>query len=111
MIYMQARSLLGIENLSIALYDELTDTVRFSLAAVKGRRVDIENEPGWKPRQGGNGKTEKIIHSKQFLLLPTSEKVKETEFSPIPGHKNYEGRIPNSWLGVPMIVSEKVRHY
>ena len=108
LIYQQASEMLGMNSLTIALYDEKIDTVRFALGTVNGKRVRVEKEPGWGPRQGGNGKTERIIHSKQHLLLPTQEKIKEVGFSPIPGHKDYEGTLPNSWLGVPMIVGDKV---
>ncbi len=108
LIYEQASQLLGMENFSIALYDEATDTVRFGLASANGRRIDVEKEPGWEPRQGGNGKTEKIIHSKKYLLLPTREEVKKAGFSRISGHKDSEGGLANSWLGVPLVVGEKV---
>lgn len=111
LIYEQASEKLGMKNLLIALYDENTDTVQPVLASVKGMRVDVEKEPGWEPRKGCNdeyGKTEKIIRRKKYLLLNTREEITKTAFSPIPGHKNYEGRTPNSWLGVPMMFGDKV---
>lgn len=107
-IYEQASNQLGMENLSIAVYDEKTDKVHFALAALEGKRVNIEMEPGWEPREGGRGKTEKVIHSQKYWLIPTLEEVKKAGFSPVPGHKDSEGKIANSWLGVPMIIGERV---
>jgi len=108
LIYEQASKKLGMENLSIALYDETMDTVKFVLAVVQGRRVDFETEQGWEPRTKGNGKTETIIHSKKHLWLQTQKAVKETKFSTIPGHKDSEEKTPNSWGGVPMIAGNRV---
>ena len=107
-IYQQAAQLLDMKNLTIALYDDTTDTVRFVLGTVNGRRVDVTQEPGWGPRQKGHGKTETIIRSKAPLLLNSQAEVKQRGFSPVPGHKDYEGTLPNSWLGVPMIAQGKV---
>jgi PAS domain S-box-containing protein len=111
LIYQQASEKLGMKNLSIALYDENTDTVRFVLASVQNKRVDVEREAGWEPRKGCKEeyrKTEKIIRSRKYLLLSTQAEVEKTEFSTIPGHKNFKDRIPNSWLGVPMMFGDKV---
>ena len=108
LVYEQASKMLGFENLSIALFDKSTSTMKFVLAIVDGRRVNIEQEQGWEPRQGGKGKTEKIIQSKEYLLLPTLEEVRKTGFSPTPGHKDYEGKLASSWLGVPMFIGEEV---
>jgi len=108
LVYEQASKLLGFENLSLALYDGTTDTVRFALAESFGRRVDVEKEPGWEPRQGGRGKTERVIRSKRYLSLATQEEVRKAGFSQVPGQKDRNGSIANSWLGVPMIVGEKV---
>lgn len=108
LVYEQASKMLGFENLSIALFNKATDTVRFVLAIVDGRRVNVDKEPGWEPRKGGDGKTERIIQNKKHLLLPTLEEVRKTGFSPTPGHKDYEGKLASSWLGVPMFIGEEV---
>jgi len=100
LIYQQASERLEMKSLSIALYDEVTDTVRFVLAYADGRQVDVEREEGWETRTGADGKTEEIIHTKKFLYVPTLEEAKKRKF-----HPKY---LPNSWLGVPMMVSKNV---
>ncbi len=100
LIYQQASEKLGMENLSIALYDEKTDTVSFVLAYSDGRRVNVINEQGWETRKGADGKTEEVIHTKKSLYIATLEEAEKKKFLP----KN----VPNSWLGVPMTASNKV---
>lgn len=107
LIYEEASKLLNMENFSIALHDQEKNTVWFVLASVKGERVDV-TKPGWGPREGGIGKTETIIQNKKKLLLQTHEEVKNRGFSPTPGDKDYKGEMASSWLGVPMIVGERV---
>ena len=105
LIYHQASERLLMRNFSIALYDELTDTVRFVLASRYGERINLEKQAGWEPRTGGNGKTERIIKNKQPLLLNTREDVLASEQKR--HHKDWEKTIANSWLGVPMMVGNK----
>ncbi|MCB0304071.1 MAG: GAF domain-containing protein [Calditrichaeota bacterium] len=107
-IYDQASTLLGMKNMSIALYDEAKDTVTFKLASIGGELIDFSKQAGWESRTGGNGKTERIIKSRQPLLLATKEEVKDAGFNPAPNHKDYVGELPNSWLGVPMMAGNKV---
>ena len=104
LIYHQASERLLMRNFSIALYDELTDTVCFVLASRYGKRINLEEQAGWEPRTGGNGKTECIIKNKQPLLLNTREDVLASEKK---RHKDWEKTIANGWLGVPMMVGNK----
>jgi GAF domain-containing protein len=109
LIYGQASEKLKMVNLSIALYDEITDTISWALAVVNGKQVDIGNVKGWETRSAGKGKTGKIIKSKKYLLLPSIKEVKKAKFSSIPNlPPPKDDVIPNCWLGVPMMVGNKV---
>jgi GAF domain-containing protein/anti-sigma regulatory factor (Ser/Thr protein kinase) len=109
LIYKQASKELGMENLSIALYDETTDTIQWALAVVNNNRIDVKNEEGWETRPARKGKTGKIIKSKKYLLLPSIKEVKKAKFSSQPNLPPKKGDIiPNCWLGVPMMVGGKV---
>ena len=104
LIYEQASQLMDTRGMYIALYDEKTDMVSFGLAVVDGRRVKVEKEESWKPRKAGKGATEEVIRTKKPLLLRTR---KETE-DWYAKHKEYIGLVPNAWLGVPMMIEDKV---
>ena len=103
----QAGQLMDTDNMYIALYDEATDTVRFGLAFVNGKRIDVKKEKGWQPRRAGKGKTEYIIRNRKSLFHPTGEEGRKWYAEP--GHEEYIG-APElaSWLGVPMMVGERV---
>ncbi|MCP4344800.1 MAG: GAF domain-containing protein [Desulfobacterales bacterium] len=105
LIYEQASNVLEMKNISIALYDETTDTIRFVLASAEGIRRDVDNELRWEARIG---KTETIIRTKKYLLLSTRREVEQAGFTPTPGQRDYEGKIASSWLGVPMMVGDRV---
>ena len=104
LIYEQASQLMDTRNMYIALYDEETDMVSFGLAMQDGRCVDVESEKGWAPRKAGKGATEEVIRTRKPLLLRTKGAAEDWYVK----HAEYIGLIPNAWLGVPMIVSEKV---
>jgi len=106
LVHEQASQLMDTDNMYIALYDEPTDTVRFGLAFVEGRRVDVEMEQGWQPRRAGKGKTEEIIRTREPLFHATEAEAKE--WYALPGHEEYIGAYLASWLGVPMMVGERV---
>ncbi|MBC8492772.1 MAG: GAF domain-containing protein, partial [Chloroflexi bacterium] len=106
LIYEQASQLMDTDNMYIALYDEAIDTVRFGLAFVNGRRVDVETEEGWQPRRAGKGRTEEIIRTKKPLFHAT--KAEAEEWYSQPEHQEYIGEPFASWLGVPMMVGERV---
>ncbi|MCX6032278.1 MAG: GAF domain-containing protein [Chloroflexi bacterium] len=106
LIHRQASKLMDTDNMYIALYDEATDTVRFPLAFVDGNRIDVTTTEGWQPRKAGKGRTEEIIRSKQPLFSAT--KAESEAWYGLPGHEEYVGRPFASWLGVPMMVGDKV---
>jgi len=106
LIHSQASRLMDTNNMYIALYDEPTDTVRFGLAFDNDRRVDITTEKGWQPRRAGKGKTEEIIRTKKPLFHAT--KTEGKAWYTQPDHTEYVGAALPSWLGVPMMVGEKV---
>jgi len=102
----QASKLMDTDNMYIALYDETTDTVRFPLAFVDGKRIDVEREESWQPRRAGKGRTEHIIRTRQPLFHVTGEE--GAKWYAQPGHEEYVGAVWGSWLGVPMMVGERV---
>jgi K+-sensing histidine kinase KdpD len=107
LIYEQASRLMDANNMYIALYDELTDTVRFGLGFVDGKPIDVKTEKGWEPRKAGKGRTEEIIRTKKPIF--TATKAESEAWYAQPEHKEYiGGGIWASWLGVPMMVGEKV---
>ncbi|MCX6032279.1 MAG: GAF domain-containing protein [Chloroflexi bacterium] len=107
LIHKQASQLMDTNNMYIALYDEATDTVRFGLAFVDGKPIDVRTTEGWQPRTGGKGRTEEIIRTKQPIF--TATKAESETWYASPEHEEYTGGpIWASWLGVPMMVGEKV---
>ena len=106
LIYNQASRLMDTDNMYIALYDEATDTVRFGLAFVDGRRIDVEKEEGWQPRKAGKGRTEEIVRTKKPIF--TATKAEAEAWYTQPEHEEYVGTALASWLGVPMMAGEKV---
>lgn len=106
LIHDQASALMDTENMYIALYDDQTDMVRFGLAYVGGEQVDVENEEGWQPRRSGKGRTEEIIRTGKPLFHITKEEARQ--WYDEPGREEYIGDPLASWLGVPMMVGEKV---
>lgn len=100
LIHEQSKKLMDTDNMYIALYDEVTDTVRFPLAFVDSELVHVRT------RKAGKGRTEEIIRAKKPLFHPTAEQGRK--WYEQPGHKEYIGRKKlGSWLGVPMMVGAK----
>jgi signal transduction histidine kinase len=96
-IYEQASRLMDTANFYIALCEE-EDIISFPFAVEGGQRVE------WPARRAGKGVTEYIIRRKQPLLLERDvgkwlEQQKDVESL---------GRLARSWLGVPLILGEKV---
>ncbi len=109
LIYKNASELMDTDNMYIALYNESTDTVRFGLAYKEGRKINTkegEEKEGYRPRSGGQGKTEYIIKTKQPIFHPTL--VESEVWYEKPGNLAYDRSILPSWVGVPMITGEKV---
>ena len=106
LIYDQASQVMDTDNMYIALYDEVTDTVSFALAFLDGWPVDVATAKGWQPRSGGQGRTEWIIHHRKPLASYTEAESKAWYADP--EHQEYIGQPFASWVGVPMIASDKV---
>jgi GAF domain-containing protein len=103
LIYGQARRLIDTQDMYIALYDEETRMIRFGLVLTEGRREEIESRKADMERWG---RTEEVIFTKQPLLHRTLQEAQDWYASP--GHQEFIGRVSISWLGVPMLVGEKV---
>jgi hypothetical protein len=89
-------------NMYIALYNADRDQVRFGLAMENGRKVDVSTEPGWQPRQAGEGLTEKVIRTNKAQRPKDLKQVYGT------AAKDYIGSIPKSWMGIPLVVEGQV---
>ena len=103
LIFSQAQKLTDAQDMYIALYDEDTNEIRFPLVTEEGKRVEYSSR---KADMDKRGKTEEIIFTRESILHKTK---KEAEvWYEQPGHAEFVGLIQPSWLGVPMIVGEKV---
>ncbi len=104
----KASLLMDTDNMYIALYDNVTDIVRFGLAYVNGKQIDVSKDDKWQPRKAGKGQTEEIISTKKSVLIATKSDSKNWYAQS--EHQQYTEDLPisPSWLGVPMMVGEKV---
>jgi len=100
LVYKQASQLMDTSNLYIALYDQTTDTVGFPLMFVDGQPTRVQS------RSGGKGRTEWIIHNRKPILNQT--RAESEAWYREPGHAEYIGESFVSWVGVPMMVGNKV---
>ena len=105
-IQQQASRIMDTGNMFIALYEPELDEVHFELAFIDGIPVDIQNEPNWAPRSGGNGRTEWIIRNKAPKLTYTKKEAEEWYRQP--NAQNYIGQTFASWLGVPIMFGDEV---
>ena len=97
--YRYTSRLMDTTNFYVALYDPEHDTVTFPLY-VEGERVRRLG----KPRQAVNGLTEYIVRRNEPLLftdgiISWAQQTDEVELI---------GELAKSWLGVPMIIGERV---
>lgn len=110
LIHTQAGKLMDADNMYIALYDEVSQVVRFGLAFVGGERVDTATDTRWQPRQYGRGRTEWIILNREPILI-TTEAESDAWYAQ-PGRKEYlqESVLTYwaSWMGVPLTVGDRV---
>jgi len=107
-IYEQARWLTGTQDMYIALYDGKSNMINFGLAMESGKRAKV-GVGGWAPREANleeRGKTEEIILAKEPILHRTLEE--STKWYKEPGHKEFLGRVATSWMGVPMVLGDRV---
>lgn len=103
LICKQTLKLTGAQNMYIALYDEPTKTIRFVWVIEGNQQISIP------PRQidkNRRGKTEEVIFTRESILHSTEQEAKN--WYRLPGRQKFRDRITPSWLGVPMIVGEKV---
>ena len=107
-IYENASELMDTSNMYIALYEQVTDTVRFGLVYEKGNKIDIKNSERYRSRSGGQGKTEWIIQNKKKIFQTTNAETQAWYRQS--GRKDYVQLIdsPSSWLGVPMLIRDEV---
>lgn len=103
LIFSHTQSLTGAKDLYIALYNENSKKINFRMATEKGKET---NYPSRKANMEERGKTEEIIFTRKPILHKTLKEAEEW-YSQI-GHAEYIGHIQPSWLGVPMMVGEKV---
>lgn len=104
LIYEQTRTLTVTQDMYIALYDDSTQMIEFKLSLEKGQPVEIA-----KPRKADmerRGKTEEVIFTKRSILHKTK---RESEaWYELPEHAEFIGSVALSWMGVPMILGERV---
>lgn len=103
LIYKQTVELTGTKDMYIALYDDKTEMIRFPLMLEGGERISFEERQADMKKRGT---TEEILFTQKPILLKTKQEAEAWYASP--EHKERYGKMPLSWLGVPMIVGEKV---
>lgn len=104
LIYEQASKLMDTDNMYIALYDEMpADTIRFGLAFKNGKPISVATR---KIDDTRRGRTEEIIRTKQSIFLATREE--SEKWYQQPGRAEFIGNPLSSWVGVPMMVEDKV---
>jgi signal transduction histidine kinase len=103
LIFTQTQKLTGAQDLYIALYDESSGEIRFPIATEKGKPIIY---PSRKANMEKRGKTDEIIFTRKSILHKTLQEGKKwySEY----GHAEFIGHISPSWLGVPMIIGEKI---
>ncbi len=99
----QAQQLTGAKDMYVALYDEETKEIRFPVATKNGKRVQYSTR---KANMQQRGKTEEIILTRKPILHKTKKAAEE--WYKQPGHEEFVGLIQPSWLGVPMMVGNRV---
>lgn len=108
LIHKNASELMDADNMYIALYDEVNEFVYFPLAYKNGEPTTIPE------RKAGEGKTEEIIRTKKPLFHRTRKESEEWYYEDPktkklrPGRGEYMGDPLASWIGVPMMVGEKL---
>lgn len=100
LVYEQASHLMHTENMYIALYDRVTNMVRFPLMFVDGKATEIP------PRKAGSGRTEEIISTKKPLFIETRKA--SVAWYQQAEREEYLGDPLASWIGVPMINRDRV---
>ncbi len=102
LIYRQVNRVMDAKNLLIALYNEEKDEVSFPLYYEAGKLIEGAS------RRGRAGLTECIIHTKKPLLFSNISAEENKEKLKQLGVTELFGKPAKSWLGVPMIVGDRV---
>jgi GAF domain-containing protein len=102
-IHATARDLLTIDDLYVTLYNSDTAQITSVLRIVDGE----ERRTGTSWTFGRGGLIDYLIHSRQALLLPDRviERIEEMGIAFVPVRPE---RAPASWLGVPIMLGERV---
>lgn len=104
LIHIHAKNVMDTSNMYIALYDNVSDSIRFGLAYKDGVQANLQSR---KINHSKIGKTEHIILNEPYILQSTREE--ETKWFNTPGHQEFvKGMEAASWLGVRMSVQDKV---
>lgn len=105
MVYKQVSKLMHTDNMYVALYDKVRNTIRFELAFVDGRRVDVKGGDSWQPCELDREWIERIIRTQSPILHATKEEAETwcTQF----GHEEYARAFSASWLGAPMVIKDR----
>ena len=102
LIYKQTAKLMDVTNFYVAFYDEDSKIVSFEFAVEEGE-LQKTGQGYWKRREGGNGLPEYVIRTGKALLISSNvdnwiiRKKLDAVDQPI-----------KSWLGVPMMLENKV---
>jgi GAF domain-containing protein len=96
-VYSQIGRVMGNADLMIAVYDPASDQVSIPFISKGGEITRLESTPL------GEGLISVVVRSKQPLLL-----TEDVEKSAAALGAKVVGRVPRSWLGVPMLVAEEI---
>ncbi len=98
-IYTYSTRLIHTVDFFVALYDEATDTLTFPFVIDEGARLELPARPL------KNSLTDYVIRTGETVLLKSVDDkvVTQMEITPF-----VVGNAPQSWLGVPITVGQKV---
>lgn len=100
LIYRQTSSLLDTTNFYMALLDEYRGEITFPLFYEEGASRHIA------PLRDDDSLTHHVIQQREPILLQGSDLDAQIQMLPVSAKST--GRLPRSWLGVPMIAADKV---
>jgi len=92
----QVTQIFGIDNFYVALYDQDTDEIWYPLAVKHGQRRS------WERRPMENRLTDRVIRERRPVMLTP-----QTQAGPNPVGLPPSEETPASWLGIPLIVSDR----
>jgi GAF domain-containing protein len=103
LIYQQAGQLMDTRNMYVALHDEEQQMLSFPLATFMGKRTEFPPRKAEIMDETKGGLTEVVLRTKEPLCpLNVQEWYNERKLKPP------ISPVPKSWLGVPMMVGDKV---